>query len=197
MKKIILFIIYTTICNNIVAQTAPLPAFEKRSTAIDKTGMIVLGSYAATNMVVSAFSLKNRNRTIDFYHEMNIMWNGFNLALAGFGYLNAGKTKSAHKNLIDVIKHQNKTEKAFLFNAGLDVAYIAGGAYLKERGSNKTDPSKLTGYGNAVMVNGGFLFLFDIVMYAVHNKHGKQLYKFIDQLQITGSGAGITATYTF
>lgn len=159
--------------------------------------MTVLASWAVANMAVSAFSLRSGNTTARYYNEMNIIWNGFNLGLAGLGYLNASQKNSGNNNLAEILKHQNRTEKIFLLNTGLDVAYIAGGAYLKERAGRNTDPSKLTGYGNAVMVNGGFLFLFDAIMYGLHNKHGKKLHNFINSIQISGTGAGVTATYTF
>ena len=196
IKKIFLLIIISILCSNMVAQNNPLLAFEKKRLATDKTGMTILASWATANMAVSAFDLNTTNKQVHYYHQMNIIWNGFNTAIAGLGYITAKKTILS-SNISAVLKHQNNTEKTFLFNAGLDVAYIASGAYLKERGKSKINPSKLIGYGNAVIVNGGFLFLFDMVMYAIHNKHGKQLNKFIDQLQIKGSGAGIAAIYTF
>jgi hypothetical protein len=197
MKKICSSFVFLAFACNAFAQNPSLLSFEKKHAAINKTGMMVLGSYAAANIAVSAVALKGNKNEAHYFNQMNIIWNGFNLGLAGLGYLGASRKKPGNSSLNDILKQQHKTEKIFLFNAGLDVAYIAGGAYLKEIGNNKTDPSRLTGYGNAVMVNGGFLFLFDIVMYALHNKHGKQLNNFIEKLQVTGTGNGITATYTF
>jgi hypothetical protein len=197
MTKIFLPLLFTICVNYSFAQDNTLLNFAKKSAATDKTGMTVLGSWAAANIAVSAFALNTNNKTTHYYHQMNIMWNGFNLALAGLGYIGAKKTKFTNISLANVLQHQNKTEKTFLFNAGLDVAYVAGGAYLTQRGKTKTDPSKLTGYGNAIMVNGGFLLLFDAVMYALHNKQGKQLNSLINKLQVNGTGGCVSMVYTF
>ena len=47
------------------------------------------------------------------------------------------------------------------------------------------------------MVNGGFLLLFDAIMYALHNKQGKQLNSLINKLQVNGTGGGVSMVYTF
>jgi hypothetical protein len=197
MKKIFLSFSFFIIAYGVGAQNTTLLSFEKKRVAADKTGLTVLGSWAATSMLVSAIALNSSNKEVHYFNEMNIIWNGFNLSLATLGYLHAKKSSFTNSNLTDVLKHQNKTEKTFLFNAGLDVAYVTGGALLKERSRRKTDPSKLTGYGNAVMLNGGFLFLFDLAMYLVHHQHGRQLDNFINKLQVTGTGAGTAVVYTF
>jgi hypothetical protein len=197
MKKLLLSFILTAAGCCALSQEQSLETFQKKQHRINKKGMTVLASWAAANMAVSALALQKGNTTAHYYNEMNIIWNGFNLGLAGLGYLNASKKNRGNSSWNDIVKHQVKTEKIFLFNAGLDVAYVAGGAYLKERARRNTSPLKLTGYGNAVMINGGFLFLFDIIMYGLHNKHGKQLLNFINKVQISGTGTGFTATYTF
>ncbi|MGG9960473.1 DUF6992 family protein [Ferruginibacter sp. SUN106] len=197
MKKIFLSFCFFIIAYVVGAQNTTLLSFEKKRVAADKTGMTVLGSWAAANMLVSTIALNSSNREAHYFNEMNIIWNGFNLSLATIGYLHARKSSFTNSNLTDVLKHQNKTEKTFLFNAGLDVAYVTGGALLKERSRRKTDPSRLTGYGNAVMVNGSFLFLFDLAMYLVHRQHGKQLNNFTNKLQVTGTGAEAAIIYTF
>jgi hypothetical protein len=195
MKKLALLLLFFTSVVYSFGQNLSLMAFEKKRMAIDKTGMIVLGGWAIANMGVGAFGLNSNNRQTHYFHEMNLLWNGFNLGLAGLGYLGSRKTGYNNIGIADVINHQNKSEKTFLFNAGLDVAYIAGGAYLTERAKSKTAPSKLTGYGNAVMLNGGFLLLFDVIMYSVHQHHGKALHTFIHKLQVAGTGTGAAVVY--
>ena len=56
-----------------------------------------------------------------------------------------------------------------LFNAGLDVGYMATGAYLWERGIRK-DSRGLKGYGQSLILQGGFLFTFDLIMYPCQPK---------------------------
>ena len=126
-----------------------------------------------------------------------MMWNSVNLALATVSYISAGKETTNNLTLSNVLNHQNKTEKLFLFNTGLDVAYVTAGFYLKERGNSNLNPAKLKGYGDAVIMQGGFLLLFDAVMYAVHNKHGKNLNNFTDKVQLVAGPLGVAMVYHF
>ena len=85
-------------------------------------------------------------------------------------------------------------EKILLFNAGLDVAYVMGGLYLNERGKNATDTQKrdqLRGFGKAVVLQGGFLLVFDTVMYLVHHQHLNRAESLFDNLTFTGNSAGL------
>jgi hypothetical protein len=195
MKKTILLSI--AICTGIacLCQPTTLAGFEQQRIQYNKKGMLVLGSWSAANIITSAFAANTSNRQAHYFHQMNIMWNGVNLALAGLGYLGATKEKSDNINLTNVLGHQSKTEKLFLFNAGLDVAYVTTGFYLKERANSNTNPDKLKGYGNAVAAQGGFLLLFDAIMYAVHNKHGRALKNFTDKVQLAAGPAGLTMVY--
>jgi len=156
MRKILLLVPFIGAVAYCIAQENTLFFFEKKRIAIDKTGVTILGSWAIANMGISAFGLSSDNRQAHYFHEMNLVWNSFNLGIAGLGYLAAKKAAFNDINIAGLLSRQNKSEKTFLFNAGLDLAYIAGGAYLTERAKSRTDPAKLTGYGNAVMVNGAF-----------------------------------------
>ena len=60
----------------------------------------------------------------------------------------------------------------FLINAGLDVAYMGTGFLLRHLSTrNYKRPELLLGYGNSVILQGGFLFLFDGVMYLIQKNH--------------------------
>ena len=84
-----------------------------------------------------------------------------------------------------------------MLNMGLDVAYMAGGLYMTERSKSRLNPAKLKGYGNAVMVQSGFLLLFDTFNFFIHNKHGKQLDRLIDKVQLSGGPGAMTLAYRF
>ena len=96
-----------------------------------------------------------------------------------------------------MLKHQSKTEKTYIFNTALDLAYIAGGLYMTERSKSRTDPAKLKGYGNAIMLQGGFLFVYDAVNYFIHNKHGKQLNGLVEKLELSGGPGSVSMIYNF
>ena len=81
-------------------------------------------------------------------------------------------------------------KQVLLFNAGLDVAYFVGGAYLRERSTTRPDRAdQLQGYGKSVMLQGGFLLAFDMVNYVIFKKRGDNQQ---DQLlRVTPSGVGV------
>ena len=63
---------------------------------------------------------------------------------------------------------------------------------LKERSKTTIkNPAKLKGYGESVMLQGGVLLLFDGIMYAIHNKHGKLLNKMGENIKLSATGHGI------
>lgn len=197
MRTISLFIFCFFVTASGFSQITGLTMFEQQRINYNKKGMLLLGSWSATNIIVSAFASKTDNQKVHYFHQMNVLWNSVNLVLATAGYIGATKETTNNITLSNVLNHQNKTEKLFLFNTGLDVAYVTGGFYLKERANSKINPAKLKGYGDAVIVQGGFLLLFDAIMYAVHNKHGKALTSFTDKVQLTGTAAGVAMVYRF
>lgn len=79
-----------------------------------------------------------------------------------------------------IIESQHKMEKALVFKAGLDLAYIATGFYLKEKAKNTNDNTdRFQGYGESLLLQGGFLFFFDVGYFLVQKKHGAKLFTLI------------------
>lgn len=195
MKRIIIFAILFGIGIKSVAQNNDLVSFEKERIKYDKKSMLVLGSWAAANMAIGAIGTGTHNNQHRYFHQMNVIWNSANLLIAGLGYLAATRENTDNLTLTKVLLHQNNKEKTFLFNAGLDLVYISSGLYLTERSRRNADPSKLKGYGNAVMMQGGFLLLFDVIMYNIHHQHGKKLAAFTDKFTLVGSPAGMSLVY--
>lgn len=89
-------------------------------------------------------------------------------------------------------------EKIYLFNAGLDVAYIAGGFYLREKAnSNISKYDRYKGYGKSIILQGSGLFLFDGIMYIIHQYHGMKLYKLADNIKIGAASNGLGCIVKF
>jgi len=197
MQKILLLL--CVICGSLssFSQKAELVKFEKERIGISKKSMVVLGGWSAANIIVSGFGTNTSNREMRYFHQMNIMWNGINLAIAGLGYWGTTREKINNPTLLAILQHQNRTEKTYIFNNALDLAYIAGGFYLKEKSKSKKDPARLEGYGNSIILQGGFLLLYDAVNYAIHRKHGKQLDKMIEKLQVSGGPGSVSLAYNF
>ena len=183
---IVLFSFHNTYVN------AQLDEFNKERLATDKKLMLGLGAWSSMNLLGSGVGWAvSSDESTKYFHQMNVMWNAVNIGLAIPGYIKAkkGKTKLS---LFETLNHQRKTETIFLVNAGIDLAYISSGLMLKNRAS--TDPSKesqFIGYGNSMILQGGFLLLFDWIAFSIHRRHSKnKLSPILQRIQPSDNGIG-------
>ena len=189
-KKLLFLSAVVFFATSLFAQQTALNKFNKERESISKKGSTALSSYAAANIIYGSIAAGQATGSNKYFHEMNAIWNGITLGITGIGFLTAKKEGTLSYG--ESIKKQQHIEKLFLFNAGLDVAYIIGGAYLKERAKTTIkNPLRLKGYSESVMLQGGVLLLFDGVMYAIHNRHGKALAKMGEKVQLRATGNGI------
>ncbi len=197
MHKIIVLTAFISCYFSAFSQKTDLTKFEKERVRIQKNAMVVLAGWSAANIVVSGIATDTRNKEMRYFHQMNVMWGGINLAIAGLGYWGASKEKINDPILTSVLKHQNKTEKTFLLNAGLDVVYVGAGLLMNKTSDNQKVPERFKGYGNSIMLQGGFLLVFDAINYAIHRKHGKQLKGMVEKTTLSGSPGSLSLTYNF
>src|SRR5476651_1498119 len=81
---------------------------------LNKTHMLILGAWAGVNIVQGSISASNLTGKDHYFHQMNVYWNTFNLALAGAGLWAVKKQLSRHFSFADNIKEQQKIEKILL-----------------------------------------------------------------------------------
>lgn len=182
MKKLLLLFL-------ILISTKPksqdtLSHFNQKRNYINTTGMKVLGGWALANIAVGSVAFYRTKGVSGYFNQMNIFWNVINLGIATAGFYGAKQASNKPLTLAESIREQHKTEQILLLNAGLDVAYIAGGFYLGQRGINKNS-DRLRGYGNAVILQGAFLLLFDGTMFAIQNHHGKTVDQFLNKIHLS------------
>lgn len=162
--------------------------------------MLALGSWAVAN-IGSGFILANQTTgEAKYVWQMNAYWNFINLGLAGLGYMGVRKMMSKKLDFTDNLKAQYGMEKLYVFNAGLDLAYIAGGFYLRERGNGETKLDKqdqFRGYGTSIIIQGSFLLIFDIVNYSLHHRNTVKMEKRLKQWELTSMPGGIGLLYHF
>lgn len=170
--------------------------FNTERLRINKVGMTILGSWAVGNMAVSALSLNGANAEVKAFHQMNIGWNAVNLAIASFGYYGA-ITDATDLSLLQSVKEHESMKAILLFNAGLDLAYIAGGFYLLERAKNDVSrESQLRGFGKSVILNGAFLFTFDVIMTYLHAHHANStVYNIASVVRPTAQGLALNISF--
>lgn len=190
MQKILLIFISISIGCHCFSQQINLRDFNSQSQLINKKGLLVLGGWSAANVIYGSIASSQTTGTTKYFHKMNALWNGITLGITSAGYFLSKKDTDLSNEA--TLKKQAGVEKLFLFNAGLDVAYIAGGLYLNERSkSSIKDNNKLKGYGESIVLQGSALLLFDAIMYAINNKHGKQLYLANKNVSFRSTGTGL------
>lgn len=159
---------------------------------VNRTGMQVLLGWSALNMAggtVGYFQTSGKNR---YFHQMNAIWNVVNAgiavsALSGMGADSLASLPMAYKEGLTM-------EKVLLANAGLDVAYIATGGYMMERGMRK-DQVRFRGYGQSLLIQGGFLLALDTVLFILNNNHNQELYNILSSVSVSSQGVGVAFTF--
>lgn len=171
----------------VFAQDIPqLQDFNQTRIDYNQKGMIILGSWAVGNMVWGGIGASQTSGQTKAFHQMNLYWNSVNLIIAGFGYWQATK-ETPGNDFWATMEAQQSIEKVLLFNAGLDLAYIAGGFYLKERGL-RNEKDQFIGFGKSVILQGAFLLAFDGVMYGFHQTHSKELQEIMQNISLGPTG---------
>jgi hypothetical protein len=140
--------------------------FHHKSAATNKTAMWMLGTWAAGNMLAGGIGMSRSQGSTHYFHQMNLMWNTVNMGIATFGLLSGSSVSGL--SFEEIMATHRKAENLYLINAGLDLVYIAAGAYMLHR-SERTHkkPDLLSGYGKSVILQGGFLLLFDTAFWMI------------------------------
>ncbi len=146
--------------------------FYTNSNKINTTGMYVLGGWAVANITGGAIGWANSNGSTKYFYQMNLFWNTVNLGIAGFALFNSFNTDISMLSPDELMAKHIKTENLYLINAGLDVVYIGTGFLLKHLSmGNLKKQDLLKGYGNSVILQGGFLMIFDLVMWGIQRSN--------------------------
>ena len=170
------------------AQDSTLLTLNSQRIQINKTGMMILGGWAVANIAGGTILRANTSGTTRYFHEMNVFWNVVNLGLAGAGLYGAYRSDPAALTAWESFQEQQSIEKILLFNAALDVGYMLGGAYMMERSRRvRNKPERLKGYGQSLILQGGFLLVFDSVLYLVHHRSASpHLQELLSHVAFTG-----------
>ena len=186
-KRIIL--LHLALFAGLVCCSQSLEEFNRDRLDLNKKGMWVLGTWAVANLLSSPVLASRTEGSTRYFHQMNGYWNTVNLVLAGVGYYSAATTDAALLTFSETVKAQHTLEKILLFNAGLDLAYIAGGFFLQERAKTTSKhQDRLKGFGRSLILQGAFLFVFDLGFYWAQTHHGRELVKWMNTLSVGSVG---------
>ena len=196
LKSIYLFLILLFLpLFAIFSQSYPvdqIKEFQKERNKINETAMLVLGGWAAGNILAGTYGNFKAKGEAKYFHQFNAMWNVVNLGIAAFGYFSAVNSDPSSMTNLEIIKDFNSLQNFLLLNAGLDAAYITAGFYLKERAKNSSSSNRLRGYGNSLLLQGGFLLAFDVALYFIHQNNANiSFYPHLESLISGGAGVGI------
>ena len=195
-KKLFLFLLIQLLFSGwVLAQhsTVDLEQINRDRIQLNSNGMFVLGGWALTNIAIGGIGMTQTDGRTKYFHQMNAAWNTVNLGIAGFGYYGL-RSSSSSLSLSETINEFHNFENILLFNAGLDVGYMAIGAYLWERGLRK-ESDRLVGYGQSMILQGGFLFTFDIILYVLSRNQSRSLIESLENIQFTGTALSVSIPF--
>jgi len=195
-KAMIIFSLLLLFTISVQGQTDSLFTFHQSRMNINENAMLVLGGWAAGNILAGAYGNFKAKGEAKYFHQFNAMWNVVNLGIAAFGYLNAVNSDPSSMTSLEILNDYSSLQSFLLLNAGLDAAYIMTGFYLKERAKNSPSSERLKGYGNSLLLQGGFLLVFDVALYFIHqNNADLNLYPHLESMLAGGVGIGISLKF--
>ena len=196
IKKWVFAFLFLLIIDCVWAQSNELTSYNQQRLQITRIGMLTLGGWAVGNMAISGALLVHSSGPRYYFHQMNVFWNVVNLGLSGFGYYQAFTSDPTTFSLSESIQEQFGMEKLLLFNAGLDVAYLVSGFYLLERSRRNTlQAIRWKGYGQSIILQGGFLLAFDTILYLILHQQNSILFSFLAHIKPTFSGVGLICSF--
>jgi hypothetical protein len=200
MKKVYALFFSLFLMANAIAQKNFNDSIANSRNRITKTAMITLGSWAAANIATGFIIAGQTQGETKYAWQMNAYWNLVNGGLAVMGYIRARKAMAQKYGLAENESEQLSIEKLYAFNFGLDLAYIASGFYLREKGmnnSNQKSQDQLMGYGTSIIIQGGFLLIMDGIVLSLHHKNSVRLNKKLKNIELGAGPNGLGLTYKF
>lgn len=195
MRLLFLFLICISSVGH--AQKSSLEEFNLKRYHHQRTGMTALTTWASANIATGTMGyFMSDDAESRYFHEMNVMWNTVNLGL-GIAALATNKRPTADLSRAASIKAARKTETIFLVNAGLDVLYMGAGLAMRLNAEGAQNPERLRGYGSSLLLQGGFLFIFDGIEYFIHRKIRKAYLKKEPSISLNSQGLGLSLSYQF
>jgi hypothetical protein len=169
---------------------ATLQEITQRQAHLQRVSTWTLAGWSVANLAVSGIAMGQAQGSTKYFHEMNLYWNAVNVGIAGMGLLSLRK-KHASPTVSSAVKEHYTLQKSLLLNTGLDFAYVTSGFWLMDKSKTEIDPirnNRFRGFGQAVVVQGGFLLVFDLTNYFIHRSDNPRLHRLLDQVSLDGSG---------
>jgi len=120
--------------------------------------------WAAANIAAGAWLQQRQSKFLRGVGMQSLSWGGINalIALIGGGFTRIRHANNPDPTAPEIVQRERRNLGAALWiNAGLDVFYILGGIALALTRGKRNPLMRGAGWG--VVIQGGFLFVFDLV----------------------------------
>ena len=197
MKKTLLILMIFSLAHGVQAQQNALTDLNQSRLKVQTTSMWVLTSWSVANLAYGGIAAARTEGSTRYFNRMNVYWNVVNLGIAAPSLISSLRKKNKlPTTLNESVEELHSLEKTLLFNAGLDAAYLMGGLYLLERAKNNPDQhDKFKGFGQSVLLQGGFLLLFDATTYLALRKSHRKAAEILKRVQFTGQSVGMVLEF--
>ena len=161
LKFIVPVIIFISLTSAVKSQdsTSIHDLFYKKQ----QQSLSLLSSWSVGNLILSPIATKNLfspSLTNEYFHQMNFSWNLLNVGIAGLGHIIVNKDSKKPWDIQTLHFKKKKAEKSIIINMGLDLAYMVTGFIIK---NNLAESSMNKGYGNSIILQGGYLLFYDAI----------------------------------
>jgi len=153
-------------------------------------GMTSLLGWSAANLVSGSIGALTTDGKARYFHQMNAGWNVVNAGLALAGLRKYHWSEPRILSTDDLIRDFTKVQRVFFVNTLFDIGYMAGGLYMRNWGVTQRNP-RFQGYGESLILQGAYLFAFDLVMYLVIKSRNRQVYDSLTVITPSENGLGI------
>jgi hypothetical protein len=180
VQRYLFIVLFFIISCHVFSQHTDLADISVKYFQDQKSGMWILGTWGVGNMMVGGIGMSRANNPeLKAFHQMNFGWGLVNSVIAGFGYYSAMNGHMGIDQPMDLLMDNQKLKSILLLNTGLDVAYMATGLYLMEKSKNSLENAdRFKGFGKSLIMQGAFLFAFDLGMYFHFQSQDKNILKF-------------------
>ncbi len=180
-----------TLSLTLAAPSFDLTEWNQQRLQSQAAGMWVLGGWGAANIVAGGLGAAlTHDEQLRWVFLGSALWNTVNVALAVINLASNWKADPTSFDAKASLQASNSSSTIFAVNAGIDVGYLATGAFLWQRGVSTRD-QRMVGAGQALLIQGVFLAIFDTVMAVVQGGFTNRL---VDHLNLSVDPSGLGGT---
>ena len=116
-----------------------------------------------------------------YFATMNISWALINLWIVFKLYDHIYHRRFRKGNVYRRFQIQQHVEKMLALNIGLDISYCLAGLYMSSWIGEGTS-GMWAGFGNAVLLQGGYLLIHDISFFILHHRNYRKCRPFLEDV---------------